>query len=44
VPVNITEAQAKQAALDSENVQNFIEGKQPKKVIYVPGRLVNIVV
>ncbi len=44
VPVNITEAQAKQAALDSENVQNFIEGKQPKKVIYVPERLVNIVV
>ncbi|HEY9121980.1 MAG TPA: leucine--tRNA ligase [Brevefilum sp.] len=44
VPVNITEAQAKQAALDSENVQNFIEGKQTKKVIYVPGRLVNIVV
>jgi len=44
VPVNITEAQAKQAALDSENVQNFIEGKQPRKVIYVPGRLVNIVV
>ncbi|MDT8382012.1 MAG: leucine--tRNA ligase, partial [Brevefilum sp.] len=27
VPVNITEAQAKQAALDSENVQNFLEGK-----------------
>ena len=24
--------------------KNFLEGKQPKKVIYVPGRLVNIVV
>ncbi len=43
VPVNITEEQAKAAALASENVQNILEGKQPKKVIYVPGRLVNIV-
>jgi len=44
VPADIDEERAKQAALDSENVQNFLEGKQPKKVIYVPGRLVNIVV
>jgi leucyl-tRNA synthetase len=44
VPANINEEQAKQAAMDSENVQIFLEGKQPKKVIYVPGRLVNIVV
>jgi len=43
VPADIDEERAKQAALDSENVQNFLEGKQPKKVIYVPGRLVNIV-
>jgi len=44
VPADIDEDQAKQAALDSENVQNFLEGKEPKKLIYVPGRLVNIVV
>ena len=44
VPVNISEDEAKAAALTSENVQNFLEGEQPKKVIYVPGRLVNIVV
>ena len=44
VPADIDEEQAKQAALDSENVQNFLEGKEPKKLIYVPGRLVNIVV
>jgi leucyl-tRNA synthetase len=43
-PSTINEAQAKQAALDSENVQNFLEGKEPKKIIYVPGRLVNIVI
>jgi leucyl-tRNA synthetase len=43
-PSTINEAQAKQAALDSENVKIFLEGKEPKKIIYVPGRLVNIVV
>jgi leucyl-tRNA synthetase len=31
-------------ALTSENAQRFLDGKQPKKVIVVPGRLVNIVV
>ena len=31
------------AALADENVQRFIEGKEIKKVIVVPGRLVNIV-
>jgi leucyl-tRNA synthetase len=31
-------------ALGSENVQRFLEGKTPRKVIVVPGRLVNIVV
>ncbi len=31
------------AALESENVQRHLEGREPKKVIVVPGRLVNIV-
>ena len=44
VPVDIDAEQAKQAALASENVQNFLEGKEPRKLIYVPGRLINIVV
>ncbi len=44
VPANISEEQARQAALDSENVAKYLEGKTPKMVIYVPGRLVNIVV
>ena len=33
----------KAAALASENVQKFLEGKEPRKVIVIPGRLVNIV-
>jgi leucyl-tRNA synthetase len=44
VPVNISEEEAKTAALLSENIQSHLAGKTPKKVIYVPGRLVNIVV
>ena len=44
VPADIGEDQAKQAALGSENVAPYLEGKTPKKVIYVPGRLVNIVI
>ena len=43
MPANVSEEKAKEAALNSENVQNFLEGKTPRKVIYVPGRLVNIV-
>ena len=44
VQVDIKEDDAKAAALASENVIAFLEGKEPRKVIYVPGRLVNIVV
>jgi leucyl-tRNA synthetase len=32
------------AALASEDVAKFSEGKPPKKIIVVPGRLVNVVV
>jgi leucyl-tRNA synthetase len=43
VPVDISEADAKSAALANEVVQKFLEGRSPKKVIVVPGRLVNVV-
>jgi leucyl-tRNA synthetase len=33
-----------QLALANPNVQKFMEGKPAKKVVVVPGRLVNIVV
>ena len=32
------------AALADPNVQRFVDGKQVRKIIVVPGRLVNIVV
>jgi leucyl-tRNA synthetase len=43
VPVGIAEAEAQAAALANETVQKFLEGRTPKKVIYVPGKLVNVV-
>jgi leucyl-tRNA synthetase len=44
VPADISEEKARELALASETVQNFLKGKEPRKVILVPGRLVNIVV
>jgi leucyl-tRNA synthetase len=43
VPADISEADARAAALGSESVQKNLDGRTPKQVIYVPGRLVNIV-
>ena len=44
VPADITEEAAREAALSDANVQRHVGGKEIRKVIYVPGRLVNIVV
>jgi len=43
VSADITEQQARDAALASPNVQRYVEGKQVLKMVYVPGRLVNVV-
>ncbi len=43
VPAAISEAEAKQLALASSSIQRHLDGREPKKVIYVPGKLVNIV-
>jgi len=44
LPADIDEESAKAQALASETVQKFMEGKTIRKVVYVPGRLVNVVV
>ncbi len=44
LPAGADEAQVKEAALGSANVQRYLEGRAPAQVIYVPGRLVSIVV
>lgn len=44
LPVGVGEAEARAAALQEQNVQRHLAGQTPRQVIYVPGRLVNIVV
>lgn len=44
VDSSISEEEAKQRALASAAVQKWLEGKEPQKVVYIPGRLVSIVV
>ncbi|MBT3538987.1 leucine--tRNA ligase [Candidatus Parcubacteria bacterium] len=44
VAVDISEEEIKKLVLDSDKVQKWLEGKEPKKVIYVKGKLVSIVV
>ncbi len=44
LPAGITAAEAEKATLDLELVQKWLEGNAPKKVVFVPGRMINLVV
>ena len=44
VPVSITEYEAKNIAVKQEKARPYLEGRKVLKMIYVPGKLVNIVV
>jgi leucyl-tRNA synthetase len=44
VAADVTEDEAKETALESEKVKGFTDGKEIKKIIFVPGKLINIVV
>ena len=44
IPVDASEDDVKEMAIADENVQRFIAGKEIRKAIVVPGRLVNVVV
>jgi leucyl-tRNA synthetase len=44
VPADVDEAALQQAALADDKIRAAIEGKQIKKVIVVPKKLVNVVV
>jgi leucyl-tRNA synthetase len=44
VPVGSSQSDLEAAAKAAEKVQQFIDGKTIKKIIVVPGKLVNIVV
>ena len=42
-PADISEEQAKEISLASESVARHLESKQAKEIIFVPGKLINIV-
>jgi len=44
VPASIAEAEARQLAVESPKVKSHFEGKEIVKVIYVPRKLINLVV
>ncbi len=44
VPVGLPEEEIKQAALTEPNVMRFVEGMTVRKMVMVPGKLVNVVV
>ncbi len=43
MPADVSEEEAKRTALENAAVQRFLEGKSPRQVIYIKGRLVNVV-
>ena len=42
-PVGLDEDGARKLALQSHSIQQQLNGREPRKIIYVPGRLINIV-
>ena len=44
VPADASRDAAQDAALADANVQRFVEGRDIRKVVVVPGKLVNVVV
>jgi leucyl-tRNA synthetase len=44
LPVGTDETSAREAALTNDNVLRFLEGNAVRKVIVVPGKLINVVV
>jgi len=44
VSINLSEEELKEIAFNSQKVQNWIEGKEIRKVIFIPPKLINIVI
>ncbi|HMN19669.1 MAG TPA: class I tRNA ligase family protein, partial [Candidatus Moranbacteria bacterium] len=44
VAADVTEDEIKETALESERIRPYTEGREIKKIIFVPGKLLNIVV
>lgn len=44
VRCGLSQKEAEEVALESNNVRSFLAGQKPKKIIFVPNRLINFVV
>ena len=44
VALDATEEEAKQLTLANEVVQKWLEGRDPKKFIFVKGKMINVVI
>lgn len=44
IPLDMQQTEVEQMVLSNEVVQKWMEGKQPKKIVFVKGRMVNVVV
>ena len=44
IDASVSEAEAKKLTLERGKVKKWIEGKEIKKIIFVPGKLINIVI
>ena len=42
-PITYTQKEIEPILLDNADVQKWLDGKQPKKIIVVPKRIINIV-
>lgn len=44
ISLNLDEAAVRSLVLSNEQVQSYLDGKEPKKIIFVKGKIINIVV
>jgi leucyl-tRNA synthetase len=44
IALNLDQAEVEKLVLNNEHVQQYLDGKSPKKIIFVKGKIVNIVV
>jgi leucyl-tRNA synthetase len=44
ISLDATQPEVEQLVISNEVVQKWLEGKQPKKIIFVKGKMINVVV
>jgi leucyl-tRNA synthetase len=44
LPLDLTQQQIEETIVQNETVVKWLEGKEPKKIIYVKGRMINVVI